>query len=184
MCVLSLASSRAISEACAESEERKLKKTCYRLNSARTALPNANYASVHGHRIETRRASPPPRLPSSSSAGLSPGSAFDPVSPAHEGSAVSGLHPPNNTVKPPVHEPLCARRTAALETCSQLDPSPHAWLCITRNQGALYSKSPALSEHVTPSSDFLAVNLSTALSSYLTLIQLPLYLTLSVKWAW
>ena len=33
MCAVALASHRAISEAWARSEERKLKKTCYRLNS-------------------------------------------------------------------------------------------------------------------------------------------------------
>lgn len=45
-------------EAQAGSEERKLKKTCYRLNSAQTAPANANYASAPGHRIEARRCPP------------------------------------------------------------------------------------------------------------------------------
>lgn len=173
MCVLSLASSRAISEACAESEERKLKKTCYRLNSARTALSNANYASVHGHRMETRRARPPPCL-ASSSAGLSPSSAFDPVSPAREGFAVSGLHPPT-TKTCPFCVSLCVTGTPLLLRPARsltFPPPPGSVLPGIRVPST--RRVPALSKPGTQGSDLLVSEPSPALTSHMTLVRLPL----------
>ena len=58
VCLLVSIEHSSLSEARAGSEERKLKTTGYRLNSAQTAPPNANYASAHSHRIEARRCPP------------------------------------------------------------------------------------------------------------------------------
>lgn len=168
------------------------------------ALPNANYASVHSRRIETRRwASPPlpfspsPPPPPPGSAGLSPSSAFDPVSPAHEGSAVSGSTP-RNTVRPLCLSPLSARHTAPPKTCSQPDFSPCIWFYIPRNQGTLYSlglprgpvqaeahPAAALLKHGTQGSGLPVSEPGplVPLTSLLTLIKLPVYLPSSVEWA-
>ena len=143
-----------------------------------TALPNANYASVHGHRIETRRwappplpVPPPPSPPPLGSVGLSPSSASDPVSPAQEGSAVSGSTP-SNTVKPLCPSPLrAAGQTAPPTTYSQLDFSP----CIRfsariretfspwTTQGSSRGRSPprsSLSKHGTWAQIHQSVSLS------------------------